>query len=158
VGGVHPLLLVGRLLVFASEDVANADPAALSLAVATAGAVEHVGLPECHFALAQCAIYLSLAPKSDAAKRAIFDARGFVSDEGAAIPPGPLRSAAYPAARKLARGQGYQDPHRTAAHVNEQEHLPEGLEDLRFYAPDEAERGLRDRLAEIRRLRGRAGA
>jgi len=154
-GGEDPRYIVRRMIVFASEDVGNADPAALGLAVAAAGAVEHVGLPECHFALAQAAIYLSLAPKSDAAKRAIFDARGFIADEGAATPPGPLRTAAYPAAKRLGRGQGYRDPHRTAGHVNEQEHLPEGLEDLRFYLPDEAERALRDRLRAIRERRGR---
>ena len=154
-GGEDPRYIVRRMIVFASEDVGNADPAALTLAVATAGAVEHVGLPEGHFALAQCAIYLALAPKSDAAKRAIFEARAQIADEGAATPPGPLRSAAYPAARKLGRGQGYEDPHRTAGHVNDQEHLPEGLEDLRFYAPDEAESELRDRLRAIRAQRGR---
>jgi putative ATPase len=154
-GGEDPRYIVRRMIVFASEDVGNADPQALALAVATAGAVEHVGLPECHFALAQAAIYLSLAPKSDAAKRAIMDARGHVRDEGAATPPGPLRTAAYPAARKLGRGQGYENPHRSAGHVNAQEHLPAGLEDLRFYLPDAAEAALRDRLEAVRRQRGR---
>ncbi|MBA2516675.1 MAG: replication-associated recombination protein A [Solirubrobacterales bacterium] len=154
-GGEDARYIVRRMIVFASEDVGNADPRALEVAVATAAAVEHVGLPECHFALAQAAIYLSLAPKSDAAKRAIFDARGHIRDAGAATPPGPLRTAAYPAARKLGRGQGYEDPHRSAAHVNTQEHLPEGLEDLRFYEPDEREDDLRERLKRIRAQRER---
>jgi putative ATPase len=154
-GGEDPRYIVRRMIVFASEDVGNADPQALQVAVATAAAVEHVGLPECHFALAQAAIYLSLAPKSDAAKRAIGTARAHIAEAGAATPPGPLRTAAYPAARKLGRGQGYETPHAFPGHVNAQEHLPEGLEDLRFYAPDDAEAALRDRLEAIRAQRGR---
>ena len=155
-GGEDPRYIARRIIIFASEDVGNADPQALGVAVAAAQAVEHVGLPEGHFALAQAAIYLSLAPKSDAAKRAIFSARGYVAEHGAATPPGPLRTSAYPAARKLGRGQGYEDPHRSPGHVNEQEHLPEGVEDARFYAPDDAEQALRERLARIREARGRS--
>ena len=154
-GGEDPRYIVRRMIVFASEDVGNADPRALEIAVATAAAVEHVGLPECHFALSQAAIYLSLAPKSDAAKRAILDARAHIAEAGAATPPGPLRTAAYPAARKLGRGQGYENPHRSPGHVNTQEHLPEGVEDVRFYAPDDAEAALRERLVAIRTARGR---
>jgi putative ATPase len=112
-------------------------------------------MPECQFALAQAAIYLSLAPKSDAVKRAIGDARGHIADAGAAHPPAALRSVAGGAGRALGRGVGYEDPHGRPGHVNRQEHLPEGLDDLRFYLPDEAERELRERLAEIRRARGR---
>jgi putative ATPase len=151
-GGEDPRYIARRMIVLASEDVGNADPRALELAVATAAAVEHVGLPECQFALAQAAIYLSLAPKSDAAKRAIFAARGQIERAGAALPPAPLRSAAYPAAKALGRGQGYDDPHEHPGHVNDQEHLPEGLEALRLYAPDDAEG---ERLAALRRARGR---
>jgi putative ATPase len=143
------------MIVLASEDVGNADPQALPLAVAAAHAVEHVGLPECAFALAQAAIYLSLAPKSDAAKRALGAARAHIAEHGTALPPGPLRSAAYPAARRLGRGQGYDYPHDHPGHVNEQEHLPEGLEGLRLYHPDDADGGLRERLAAVRRARGR---
>ena len=74
-GGEDPRFIVRRMVVLASEDIGNADPQALVVATAAAAAVEHVGLPECQFALAQAAIYLSLAPKSDAAKRAVFAAR-----------------------------------------------------------------------------------
>jgi len=155
-GGEDPRYIARRMIVLASEDVGNADPHALPVAVAAAAAVEHVGLPECQFALAQAAIYLSLAPKSDAAKRAIFAARSQIERAGAAIPPAPLRSAAYPAARKLGRGQGYDYPHEHPGHVNDQEHLPEGLEALRLYAPDDAEPGARERLRALRRARGRA--
>jgi len=154
-GGEDPRYIARRMIVLASEDVGNADPRALEIAVAAAHAVEHVGLPECQFALAQAAIYLSLAPKSDAAKRAIVSARAHIERAGAALPPQALRSAAYPAARALGRGQGYDYPHEHPGHVNDQEHLPEGLEGLRLYAPDDAEAALRERLAAVRRARGR---
>src|ERR1700721_175387 len=91
-GGEDPRFIARRMIVLASEDVGNADPAALSVATAAAQAVEHVGLPECQFALAQAAIYLSLAPKSDAAKRSISAARGYIREHGDAPPPPPLRS------------------------------------------------------------------
>ena len=131
------------------------DPRALEIAVAAASAVEHVGMPECAYALSQAAIYLSLAPKSDAVKRAIGEARSHIRERGAGLPPAALRSAAYPAAARLGRGVGYRYPHDEPGHVNDQEHLPEGLEGLRFYLPDEAEGELRERLAELRRARGR---
>ena len=154
-GGEDPRFIVRRMIILASEDIGNADPRALEVAVAAAGAVEHVGLPEAQYALAQAAIYLSLAPKSNAATRAIGAAREHIRERGADIPPGPLRSAAYPAARKLGRGIGYDYPHSHPGGVNDQEHLPEGLEDLRFYDPKEMEPRQRERLEELRRARGR---
>jgi putative ATPase len=154
-GGEDPRYIARRMIVLASEDIGNADPQALEVAVAAAAAVEHVGLPEAQFALSQAAIYLSMAPKSSAAKRAILDARAFVREHGAQDPPAPLRSAAYPAAKALGRGVGYDNPQNHPSHVNDQEHLPEGLENVRFYAPDAAEAELRERLERIRRARGR---
>jgi putative ATPase len=154
-GGEDPRFIARRMVILASEDIGNADPQALLVATATAQAVEHVGMPECVHALAQCAIYLSLAPKSNAAYRAIGAAREHIRERGAAIPPAPLRSAAYPAAQALGRGRGYDYPHDHPGHVNDQEHLPPGLEDARFYQPDDAEAALRDRLEAIRRARGR---
>ena len=154
-GGEDPRFIARRMIVLASEDIGNADPQALPLAVAAAHAVEHVGFPEAEFALAQAAIYLSLAPKSDAVKRAMGEVHGYIREHGAKPPPAALRSAAYPAARKLGRGKGYDYPHGHPGHVNDQDHLPEGLEELRFYFPDEGEPEARDRLAEIRKARGR---
>jgi putative ATPase len=154
-GGEDPRFIARRMIVLASEDIGNADPQALPIAVAAAHAVEHVGFPEAEFALAQAAIYLSLAPKSDAVKRAIGEVRGHIREHGAKPAPAPLRSAAYPAARKLGRGKGYDYPHNHPGHVNDQEHLPEGLEGLRFYFPDEGEPEARARLEAIRRARGR---
>ncbi len=156
-GGEDPRYIARRMIVLASEDIGNADPHALPLAVAASQAVEHVGFPECQFALAQAAIYLSLAPKSNAVKRAILSARAHIAEEGSEPAPNPLRSAAFPAARRTGRGVGYENPHDAPGHVNDQEHLPAGREALRFYAPDEAEPALRERLAELRRARGREG-
>jgi putative ATPase len=154
-GGEDPRFIARRMIIFASEDIGNADPEALKLAVAAAHAVEHVGLPEASYALAQAAIYLSLAPKSHAAGQALGRARAHVREHGAARPPAPLRSAAYPGAQSLGRGVGYDYPHDHPGHVNAQEHLPNGLEQLRFYLPDDAEPELRERLERVRRARGR---
>jgi putative ATPase len=154
-GGEDPRFIARRMIVLASEDIGNADPQALVIAVAAGHAVEHVGFPEAEFALAQAAIYLSLAPKSDAVKRAIGEVRGHIREHGAKSAPPPLRSAAYPAARKMGRGVGYDYPHNHPGHVNDQEHLPEGLEDLRFYFPDEGEPEAKARLEAIRKARGR---
>jgi putative ATPase len=154
-GGEDPRFIARRMVILASEDIGNADPSALEVAVAAAYAIEHVGLPEGQYALAQAAIYLSLAPKSNAAARAIGAARGHVREHGAQPPPPYLQSAAYPAARALGRGQGYDYPHDRPGGVSEQELLPERVEGQRFYAPGEAEAALRARLEEIRRARGR---
>jgi putative ATPase len=154
-GGEDPRFIARRMIVLASEDVGNADPAALGVAVAAAHAVEHVGMPECTFALAQAAIYLSLAPKSNAAGHALGAARAHIREHGAQLPPAALRSAAYPGARSLGRGRGYDYPHDHPGHVNDQEHLPPGVADERFYDPGDGEPAFRERLAEIRRARGR---
>jgi putative ATPase len=148
-GGEDPRFIVRRMVILASEDIGNADPQALAVATAAAAAVEHVGMPEAQFALAQAAIYLSLAPKSDAAKRAIAAAREHIRERGAELPPAHLRS--------FTRGDGgYDNPHRHPGHVSGQELLPERALTARFYAPDEAEAPLRERLAHLRRARGRA--
>jgi putative ATPase len=154
-GGEDPRFIARRMVILASEDVGNADPQALQIAVTAAQAVEHVGLPEGQFALAQAAIYLSLAPKSDHAKRAIGAARGHVREHGAQPPPPYLQSAAYPGARALGRGEGYDYPHDQAGRLSDQELMPDRLVGERFYAPDVAEAALRERLEEIRRGRGR---
>jgi putative ATPase len=154
-GGEDPRFIARRMVILASEDIGNADPRALEVAVAAAYAIEHVGLPEGQYALAQAAIYLSLAPKSNAAARAIGAARGRVREHGAQLPPPYLQSAAYPAARALGRGQGYEYPHDRPGGVSEQELLPDGVVGERFYSPGDAEAALRERLEEIRRARGR---
>jgi putative ATPase len=148
-GGEDPRFIVRRMIVLASEDIGNADPQALSVANAAAAAVEHVGLPECQFALAQAAIYLSLAPKSDAVKRAVFAAREQIREHGAELPPAYLRSSTR-------NDGGYDNPHKRPGHVAPQELLPDAAIGARFYEPDDAEAALRDKLEQIRRARGRA--
>ena len=113
-------------------------------------------MPEAQFALAQAAIYLSLAPKSDAAKRAIGAARAATSrDHGAAPPPGYLRDNAYPARRRSGAASATTTPTTVPGHVSPQELLPDAVAGQRFYDPGDAEAALAERLAEIRRLRGR---
>jgi putative ATPase len=146
-GGEDPRFIARRMVILASEDIGNADPNALTVATAAAAAVEHAGLPECQFALAQAAIYLSLAPKSDAAKRAIGAARDFVREHGASPPPIQLRSGG--------RGQGYDYPHSHPNHISDQELAPDAAIGERFYKPDAAEAELAARLAQVRRARGR---
>jgi putative ATPase len=148
-GGEDPRFIARRMVILASEDVGNADPQALVVATAAAAAVDRVGLPEAQFPLAQAAIYLSLAPKSDGAKRAIGAARAFVRERGGEPPPVQLRSGG--------RGEGYDSPHAHPGHLSPQELLPDGAVAARFYAPDEAEAALAERLAEVRRARGRDG-
>jgi putative ATPase len=155
-GGEDPRFIVRRMVILASEDIGNADPLALSVAAAAAQAVEHVGLPEARYALAQAAIYLSLAPKSDAAGRALGAATAHVREHGAAPVPGWLRSGPRPGQE---RG-GYDNPHRRPGHVSPQPLLPDDVAGERFYAPDDAERALAERLERVRRERaaGEKGA
>ncbi|HEY3828066.1 MAG TPA: replication-associated recombination protein A [Solirubrobacteraceae bacterium] len=148
-GGEDPRFIVRRMVILASEDIGNADPAALQVAVAAAQAVEHVGLPEARYALAQAAIYLSLAPKSNAAGQALGAASAHVRAHGAAPVPGWLRSGPRP-------GQevgGYDYPHDRPGHLSAQELLPERVVGERFYEPDEAEAQLARRLEQIRAAR-----
>jgi putative ATPase len=155
-GGEDPRFIVRRMVILASEDIGNADPAALSVATAAAQAVEHVGLPEARYALAQAAIYLSLAPKSNAAGRALAAAERHVREHGAAPVPAWLRSG--PLADLRSAGQergGYENPHQHPSHLSPQELLPEVVARERFYEPDEAEQELARRLEQIRRRRGR---
>ncbi len=149
-GGEDPRFIVRRMVILASEDIGNADPQALSVATAAASAVQLVGLPEARYALAQAAIYLALAPKSDAAGRALAAAAAHVREHGAGAVPGALRSGPRPGQD---RG-GYENPHRHPGHLSSQELAPEGVVGERFYEPDEAEAELAERLRRIRRDRG----
>ncbi len=149
-GGEDPRFIVRRMVILASEDIGNADPQALSVATAAAAAVEHVGLPEATYALAQAAIYLALAPKSNAAGRALAAARSHVRDHGAQAAPAWLRSGPRPGMDK----QDYDNPHNHPGHLSSQPLLPDGVQGRRFYEPDDAEAELARRLREIRAARG----
>jgi putative ATPase len=155
-GGEDPRFIVRRMVILASEDVGNADPGALSVAVAAAQAVDRVGMPEARFALAQAAIYLTLAPKSNAAGRALAAAERHVREHGAAPVPAWLRSGPLGSARAAGQERGaYDYPHDHPGGVSPQELMPQGVVGERFYDPREAESALAQRLREVRQMRGR---
>lgn len=146
-GGEDPRYVSRRLIVFASEDVGNADPRALPLAVATAQAIQEIGMPEGRIPLAQCVTYLALAPKSNAAYTAGDAARAAVREYGTHIPPDHLRDGSHSGSKALGRGVGYKYPHTAGGFVADQRHLPEDLAHLRFYEP--TTKGFEARLSEI---------
>jgi putative ATPase len=133
-GGEDARFVARRMIVLASEDVGNADPRALLVAVAAAHAVEHVGLPEARLNLAQAAIYLARAPKSNAVLKALGAAAADVREHGHLRPPDSLRDAHYPGAKKLGRGKDYVYPHSDPAGF-EVDHLPDALKGRRYYEP-----------------------
>ncbi len=133
-GGEDPRFVARRMIVLASEDIGNADPRALLVAVAAAHAVEHVGLPEARLNLAHAAIYLALAPKSNAVITALNAAASDVREHGHLRPPAPLRDAHYYGAKKLGRGQGYIYPHSDPRGF-EVDHLPDELKGRSYYTP-----------------------
>ena len=134
-GGEDPRFIARRMIVLASEDIGNADPQALLVAIAAAQAVEHVGLPEARLNLAQAAIYLARAPKSNASYTALKAAAADVREHGHLRPPDALRSAAYPGARKLGRGKGYVYPHDDPAGFGV-DCLPDELKGRVYYEGD----------------------
>jgi putative ATPase len=134
-GGEDPRFIARRMVILASEDIGNADPMALVVAVAAAEALDRVGMPEAQLNLAQAATYLASAHKSNASYKGLGAALKEVREHGAKPPPDHLRDAHYPGAKKLGRGQGYIYPHDDPEGAAEQPLLPEGLEHRRFYDP-----------------------
>jgi len=133
--GEDARFIARRMVILASEDVGNADPNALVVAVAAAQALEHVGLPEAQLNLAQAAIYLARAPKSNASAVAIWEAREDVREHGNARPPAMLRSTGHrTAAKARGHGEGYVYPHDDPAGF-EHSYLPEELRGRRYYRP-----------------------
>jgi putative ATPase len=133
-GGEDPRYIARRMIVLASEDIGNADPRALLVAVAAAHAVEHVGLPEARLNLAQAAIYLARAPKSNAVIAALGEAAKDVREHGHLRPPDALRDTHYYGARKLGRGEGYIYPHSDPEGF-EVDNLPDALKGRKYYRP-----------------------
>jgi putative ATPase len=134
--GEDPRFIARRMVVLASEDVGNADPRALLVAVAAAQAVEHVGLPEARLNLAQAAIYLARAPKSNASYLAYSEAARDVRERGNLRPPKALRDASW-SGRRLGHGEGYLYPHDDPAGFDV-DHIPEELKGRRYYRPGSA--------------------
>jgi putative ATPase len=160
VAGEDPRVVARRLVRMASEDVGLADPAALGLALDALHAVQFLGLPEGDAALVQAAVYLALAPKSDAVYRACLAAREAAQARPDLGVPLELRNAPTPLLREAGAGRGYVSPHTVAAGVTSQDHLPAELAGRRFYEPGErgAEAELRRRLEAVRAARAAAEA
>ena len=135
-GGEDARFVARRMIVLASEDVGNADPRALLVAVAAAHAVEHVGLPEARLNLAQAAIYLARAPKSNASYVALKEATADVREHGNIRPPKSLRDASW-YGRQLGHGEGYVYPHEDPSGFDV-DHLPDELKGRTYYRPSGA--------------------
>jgi putative ATPase len=157
--GEDPLYVARRLVRFASEDVGNADPTALTLTLAAKEAYEFLGSPEGELALAQATLYLALAPKSNAAYVAFNQARADVAERPSEPVPLHIRNAPTGLMRDLGYGQGYQYAHDAPGARVDQEHLPDALRGRQYYHPTDRglEAELRRRLTDWRRWRSDRG-
>ena len=153
--GEDPLYIARRLVRFASEDVGNADPVALTLTLAAKEAYDFLGSPEGELALAQATLYLALAPKSNAVYAAYNEAKADVNERPAEPVPLHIRNAPTGLMKDLGYGRGYQYAHDASDARVDQEHLPEALRDRQYYRPTDRglEAELGHRLAEWRRWR-----
>lgn len=134
-GGEDPLFIARRLIISAAEDIGNADPHALNLAVAAAQAVQMIGMPECRIVLAQAVTYLAGAPKSNASYLAIDRAMQLVDEEKNEPVPVHLKSSGYSGAKRLGHGRDYRYPHDYEGHYIQQQYLPSALIGKKFYQP-----------------------
>src|SRR5262245_25025691 len=144
--GEDPLFIVRRMVIFAAEDIGNADPRALQVAVAAKDAFHFIGLPEGKIPLAQAVTYLATAPKSNASYKAMLAAAEDVDEHGTLPVPLHLRNAPTPLMQKLGYGKNYKYAHNYPGHVVEQEHLPKELKDKRYYMPSDS--GYESRIKE----------
>ncbi len=153
--GEEPRFIVRRMVIFASEDIGNADPQALQVAVAALQAFELVGLPEGTLPLTQAATYLALAPKSNAVIAAYGRAREAVLESGSLPVPLHLRNAPTALMKSLGYGGGYQYPHDFEGHFVAEEYLPDALRGASFYRPstEGREKELSARLQALREAR-----
>lgn len=147
--GEDPRFIARRMVVFASEDVGNADVHALSVAVNAFLAVEHIGMPEGRIILAQAATYLASAPKSNASYVAIDAALEFVRNGGALSVPLHLRNAPSRHMKEEGYGVEYKYPHNFEGHVVPQHYFADGMSETRWYSPDEMESEISNRLKKI---------
>jgi putative ATPase len=148
-----------RMVIFASEDVGNADPRALRVTLDALEASEFVGLPEAVLPMTQAVTYLAMAPKSNTALTAYAAARKDVNELGALDVPMHIRNAPTALMEKLGYSAGYKYPHNFAGHYVPEAYLPDALKDRRYYAPSEngEERTLKQRLDEILAARTKTG-
>jgi putative ATPase len=152
--GEDPLYVARRLVRFASEDVGNADPHALPLAVAAFQAYHQLGTPEGELAIAQCCVYLATAPKSNAVYVGLGRAMAEVEASGSLPPPLVIRNAPTRLMKDLGYGAGYRYAHDEAGGIADQQHLPDELSGRRFYEPTESgeEAEIARRMREWERL------
>ena len=145
-----------RIMICASEDVGNADPNALVVAVSAAQAVERIGMPESQIILSQAAAYVATAPKSNAAYMGIAKAMKTVADTRTMPVPAHLQDRHYKGAEKLGHGLGYKYAHDYPNHYVTQQYLPDGMEGMRFYEPSENgyEKKIREHMEFIKREAG----
>ena len=145
-----------RIMICASEDVGNADPNALVVAVSAAQAVERIGMPESQIILSQEAAYVATAPKSNAAYMGIAKAMKTVADTRTMPVPAHLQDRHYKGAEKLGHGLGYKYAHDYPNHYVTQQYLPDGMEGMRFYEPSENgyEKKIREHMEFIKREAG----
>jgi putative ATPase len=157
--GEDARFIARRMVIFASEDVGLADATALLVAVAAAHALEHVGLPEAQLNLSQAAIHLATAPKSNRAALAVWSAREDVRAGKVGEVPPHLRDASYRSARIIGHGKGYRYPHDDPRGWVAQQHLPDGMGDVRYYEPSDHgdEQEVARRMAERRADPGQEG-
>jgi putative ATPase len=151
--GDDPLFILRRMLIFASEDIGNADPRALMVAVAADEAFRRMGMPEGLFPMAHACLYLASAPKSDGVKRSLGATSEAIEQKGALPVPKKLRNAVTGLMRREGYAEGYRYAHDFEGHVVPGEtYLPDELAGARFYEPtDEGfEKNIRERLARIR--------
>jgi len=155
--GEEPLFIARRMVIFASEDIGNADPRALQIALAVKDAVDFTGLPEGIIPLAQGVTYLASAPKSNASYRAMLAARKDAREHGALPAPLHLRNAPTGLMRDLGYGAEYQYPHDYEDAIGDQAYFPEKLSDRIYYSPSERgyEARIREYLDRVRAMRGR---
>jgi putative ATPase len=156
--GEDPLYIARRIVRMAVEDIGLADPNALSLCMAARDAVDFIGMPEGNLALAQAAVYLALAPKSNALYTAYSDVQQDVERTAAEPVPLHLRNAPTGFMKNLGYGHGYQYAHDLESKVANMQCLPDNLKDRRYYQPtlEGTEKRMRERLEEIRRKRSQA--
>ncbi len=149
--GEDPRFIARRIMICASEDVGNADPQAIQVAVSCSLACERIGMPESQIILSQAATYVACAPKSNAAVNAIFDAKALVQKTGNLPVPPYLQDSHYGGAGKLGRGIGYQYAHLYEEHYSGQPYLPEAVRGAHLYQPSEngCERAIRERLYRL---------
>jgi putative ATPase len=146
--GEDPLFIARRMIIFAAEDIGNADPRALQVAVAAKDAFHFVGLPEGKIPLSQAVAYLATAPKSNASYKAMLAASKDVQEKGALPVPLHLRNAPTSLMEEMGYGKGYRYAHNFPENVVEQEHLPEKLKGKKYYSPSDSgyEKTIKERI------------